>query len=45
MPNQELDLTNGMEVSFRGDVYQIRSSLSHDIISGEASCLWGGEGR
>jgi putative transposase len=28
MPKDELNLTNGMEVSFRGDVYQIRSSLS-----------------
>jgi putative transposase len=28
MPKNELNLTNGMEVSFRGDVYQIRSSLS-----------------
>ncbi len=28
MPKNELNLTPGMEVSFRGDVYQIRSSLS-----------------
>ncbi|HEY9798109.1 MAG TPA: hypothetical protein V6D30_20925 [Leptolyngbyaceae cyanobacterium] len=28
MPKNELDLTLGVEVSFRGDVYQIRSSLS-----------------